>query len=131
MSTEIRKSLPVPVLELRARVDDWRSNRNGQRHMPRELWEAAVKLAKRYGISPVSAGLALGYMSLKQKVHGNWGPVKKKPRAAGFVEVAQPSIFTQPFGSTNEIEMHRADGHRVVIRNASSKCVSMVAREFL
>lgn len=131
MSTEIQKNFPAPVVELRTRLDEWRRNRDGQRHMPRELWEAAVKLAKRYGISPVSAGLSLGYMSLKQKVHGNWGPVRKKSPAAGFVEMPRASIFAQPLGSANEVELYKPDGRRAVIRNASNECVLQVAREFL
>ena len=92
MTSKQKRVVPEPVQALGVRINDWRRNRNGQRQMPRELWEAAVKLAKHYGVSFVSGNLSLGYLGLKQKVHGNWGPVKTKTGSSGFVEIASPSI---------------------------------------
>jgi len=127
---KIGKVVPPPVKELRDRVDDWRQSKGKKHRMPKELWKAAVVLAKSYGVHFVASNLSLGYSSLKQKAGGNWGPVKSNPVRASFVEIA-PSSNLLPLKITlNEIELRRPDGHLVLIRNADTDCVSQIAKAF-
>ena len=131
MTTKIQKAIPEPVAALGVRIEEWRRDKGKGHKMPMKLWEGAVRLAKRHGVSLVASSLALSYTSLKQKAHGNWGPVKKKSTALGFVDITTPAISaTSMMSSLNEIELHRPDGHKVVIRNTDSACVSEVARAF-
>jgi len=130
MASKRKKVIPQPVSELRVQIDEWRGSKDKKHRMPKKLWEESARLAKRYGVSLVAEGLALGYTSLKQKAHGNWDPVKKKSDSGVFVDATPPPISTSSMMSFNEIELHRPDGHWVVIRNADSNCVSKVAGMF-
>ena len=130
MTSKNLKAFPKPVGALQVRIQEWRSGEVSKHRMPQELWEEAVRLAKRYGVNVVSRSLALGYVSLKQKVQGNWGPVKRKSPVPGFVDITASSVASRSVISSNEIELHRPDGHWVVIRNADAACVSRVASAF-
>lgn len=131
MIAKSRRVVPESVKALQVRVEQWRGSKGPKHRMPKVLWEEAAKLAGQYGVNLVSKYLALGYMSLKQKTHGNWGPVKNGHLVSpGFVDITASSISRSSLLSSNDIELHRPDGHRVVIRNADSVCVSQVARAF-
>jgi len=130
MASKKQKAIPESVAALRVQIDEWRGSKGPKHRMPRKLWEAAARLAKRYGVSLVAESLALGYTSLKQKAHGNWGPVKKETNAGVFVDITPPPISAPSMISLNDIELHRPDGHCVVIRNADSNCVSKVVGIF-
>lgn len=131
MKSKKNRDVPEPIRALRLRLETWRRNRNGQRRIPEEFWTAAVELARQHGVSFVSGNLALDYIRLKQKVNGNWGPVKKKQTVkANFVEIAPPPISLPSLVSPNEIELSRSDGHRIIIRNADGECVRGLAEAF-
>ena len=130
MASKKQKLIPKPVSALRVKIEEWRGGKGQKRRMPKELWESAARLAQRYGVSLVAENLCLGYSSLKQKAHGNWGPVKKKSNTVGFVDITPSSNSAPPRISLNDIELHRPDDHWVVIRNADSTCVSKVAGMF-
>ncbi len=77
-----RRSGSEPELkELRARIEQWRSNRQG-REMPGELWDAATAAARRLGVSYVSTALGVGYASLKARApeaRSRLGPRSGRP----------------------------------------------------
>ena len=77
MSSKIPKVVPEPIEALRVQIEKWRRNKGKKHRMPRKLWEAAALLANQYGVSLVAESLALGYASLKQKAHGDWGDKKE------------------------------------------------------
>ena len=132
MTTKIKRVVPQAVQELRVRIDQWRSSKGKRHKMPKVLWEEAAKVAKKYGVHFVAASLALGYMSLKQKVHGDWGPVKSKTYSpADFLEITPTPISKTSTVFSNDVELHRPDGNWVVIKNADSVCVRQVVETFL
>jgi hypothetical protein len=46
----------------------WRARRRGNERIPEALWQAAVELARVYGVGPVSVRLKLGHTDLKQRL---------------------------------------------------------------
>ena len=131
MTQKIRRVVPAPVKSLQVRVEQWRGSKGKEHRMPKVLWEEAAKLAGQYGVNLVSKFLALGYVSLKQKTQGNWGPVKKGQSVeTNFVDITTSSISRSSLFSSNEMELHRPDGHRVLIRNADRDCVLQVTGAF-
>ena len=59
--------------------------------MPESFWQAAVVLAKEYGLFRTADPLRLDYMRLKKRLEGLTGTPRKQSRAA-FVElVARPA----------------------------------------
>ena len=59
--------------------------------MPESFWQAAVELAKEYGLFRTAGPLRLDYMRLKKRLEDSMDPPRKQPPAA-FVElVARPA----------------------------------------
>jgi hypothetical protein len=72
-------------------LDQWRSTQKGRTKLPESFWQAAVELAKKYGLFRTADPLRLDYMRLKKRLEGSTGTPRKQPRAA-FVElVARPA----------------------------------------
>jgi hypothetical protein len=86
---------PEPIVHLQRQLEDFRSSQPGRVKLPESLWQAAVELARQYGIYPVAHPLRLDYMGLKKRL-GEVRPQRgRKAVAPAFVEVvaAQPAAL--------------------------------------
>jgi len=86
---------PEPILQLQRQLEDFRSSQPGRMKLPESLWQAAVELARQYGVYPVAHPLRLDYMGLKKRL-GEVRPHRgRKAAAPAFVEVvaAQPAAL--------------------------------------
>jgi len=122
-----RTSLPAEVSKVRARVERWRGEREGWSRMPGDLWESAVELARRHGVSLVSRELGLDYTALKKRVvkevsgPGNPGNPGQDGGEGfgGFVEM-DPAGLAGVFGPGGpggaEVEVREPDGTRLLVR---------------
>src|SRR5579864_930040 len=81
--------IPEPILDLRRQLERFRSGQRGRTKLPESLWQAAVELARQYGVYPVAHPLRLDYMRLKQRLGGPATRHKKAPKPA-FVELVAP-----------------------------------------
>ena len=59
---------PEPILQLQRQLEDFRSSQPGREKLPDSLWQAAVELARQYGLWPVAHPLRLDYMRLKKRL---------------------------------------------------------------
>ncbi|NUN02999.1 MAG: hypothetical protein HUU41_17955 [Bryobacteraceae bacterium] len=86
---------PEPILELQRQLEDFRSSQPGRMKLPESLWQAAVELARRYGIYPVAYPLRLDYVGLKKRLGEVSPPDRQKAAAPAFVELvaAQPATL--------------------------------------
>ena len=99
---------PEPILHLQRQLEDFRSSQPGRVKLPESLWQAAVELARKYGIYPVAHPLRLDYMGLKKRL-GEVRPQRgRKAVTPAFIEVvaAQPAAI---------IEFESARGARMPI----------------
>ena len=64
-----RNSNPLPkeVDHLKLRVQEWRRTKTGSSAMPREIWDAAIRLAKGFGVCRISRAVGLDYGWLRKK----------------------------------------------------------------
>jgi hypothetical protein len=71
---------PEPILQLQRQLEDFRSSQPGRMKLPESLWQAAVELARQYGV-PVAHPLRLDYMGLKKRL-GRSGRIEdaRRPR---------------------------------------------------
>ena len=85
---------PEPILQLQHQLEDFRSSQPGRVKLPESLWQAAVELARQYGIYPVAHPLRLDYMGLKKRL-GEVPPHRRKAAPPSFIEVvaAQPAAL--------------------------------------
>ena len=85
---------PEPILQLQRQLEDIRSSRPARTKLPESLWQAAVELARQYGIYPVAHPLRLDYMGFKKRLgERSRPPHHRKAAAPAFIEVvaAQPA----------------------------------------
>lgn len=85
------QKVPEAIIQLQTQLDQWRSTQKGRTKLPESFWQAAVELAKEYGLFQTAAPLRLDYMRLKKRLEESMDPPGKQPPAA-FVElVARPA----------------------------------------
>jgi hypothetical protein len=56
----------MTVEEVRARLEEWRRNRQGRAAIPEELWSSAIEVAHRDGVGHIATALRLDYGKLKR-----------------------------------------------------------------
>jgi len=65
---KVSRGIPARVEGVRRRLERWRGTRRAGARIPEPLWNAAVKVAERYGIHRTTKALRLDYYSLKRRV---------------------------------------------------------------
>jgi hypothetical protein len=102
------QKVPEAIIQLQTQLDQWRSTQKGRTKLPESFWQAAVDLAKEYGLFRTADPLRLDYMRLKKRLEGSTGPPRKQPPAA-FVElVARPADLQEcviEFESVGRVKM--------------------------
>ena len=108
-----KSTLPIPeaIVQLQRQLDQFRSSQPRRTKLPESLWQAAVELARQYGIYPVAHPLRLDYMGLKKRLGGV--PSRRKTTKPAFVELIPPHAapleecvieFDAPSGSKMRIQ---------------------------
>jgi hypothetical protein len=82
--------LPKDLLQARGRFQAWRSRCLGRGRIPQELWELAVQLVRRHGVSRTASVLRLDYYSLKKRAETAGS--ERPPRSPAFVELPSPVL---------------------------------------
>lgn len=87
--------VPGPLERTRRRFERWRETRKVRTRIPESLWDAAVKMAGRYGVCQTAKTLRVSYYALKERAQkeadcsGDTSP--ENDNEATFVEWAVPS----------------------------------------
>jgi hypothetical protein len=92
MRTGRRGELPKDLARARGQFQAWRGQRTGRR-IPQQLWDLAVRLVNRHGVSRTATALGLDYYSLKKRADSAARePVSNSP---AFVELPAPVVLTR------------------------------------
>jgi len=78
--------IPEPMAPLQRQLEQFRSTHPQRTKLPESLWQAAVELARQYGVYPVAHHLRLDYVRLKKRLGGAPHP-RRQP---AFVELIAP-----------------------------------------
>ena len=80
----VRRSAKIPeaILHLQQQLDQWRGAQKGRTKLPESFWQAAVDLAKQYGVFRTAQPLRLDYTRLKQRLSG--AGQRRESSAAGI-----------------------------------------------
>ena len=113
-----RKSIPaIPeaILQLQRQLDQFRSTQPRRTKLPESLWQAAVELARQYGVYPVAHPLRLDYMGLKKRL-GGVPIIRRKATKPAFVELITPHEecvieFESPRGNKMRIQWKASTPH--------------------
>jgi hypothetical protein len=80
------RKVPEAIVQLQGQLDQWRSAQKRRTKLPESFWQAAVDLAKQYGVFQTAHSLRLDYMRLKKRLGDSADPAGR-PRQAAFVEL--------------------------------------------
>jgi hypothetical protein len=122
------KATPIQpeIKSLQDRIDVWRESPDKGPRMPMELWDEAANLATRYGVHAVARDLKLGYTRLKKFTAEKTGkPKVGNSETNGFVELTQLPAAIQQETWVTEVEITRADGAKIVIRQREAGKMDM------
>lgn len=68
MAARSMQKLPAELARAAARRAQWRRTRERGTRIPESLWQAAVELAARYGVSKTAQVLRVDYYALKKRL---------------------------------------------------------------
>ncbi len=85
MRTTDQRVLPDDLRQTRHQFLVWRKQRLPGQRIPASLWQLAVRLVRRHGLSRTATALGLDYYSLKKRV----AAAARQPQSSGpaFVEL--------------------------------------------
>jgi hypothetical protein len=94
-------------------LEAWRKTRHHRDRIPEFLWAAMARLARTYGVSPVSGALGIDYYALKERVAGRVRPASPtSPRHATFIEV-KPAPLSQ--SAACRVELEERSGRKMTL----------------
>ena len=111
MNRKITSPIPEAIVQLQRQLDQFRSTQPQRTKLPESLWQAAVELARQYGIYPVAHPLRLDYMGLKKRL-GGVPMLRRKATKPAFVELITPPV-TPPEECVIEFESTRGGKVRI------------------
>ena len=104
--------IPEPIAQLQLQLDQFRSTQRPRTKLPESLWQAAVELARQYGVYPVAHPLRLDYVRLKRRLSGVT-KLRRRSAKPAFVElIAAPSATLEEC----VIELESSSGSKMRIQ---------------
>lgn len=82
------------LAQVKAEFAAWRSSRVGKKHLPENLWAAAVALLAKYPFSVVCSELRLKPNYLRRRVEGESGKLNQTKKKPGFLLVTGEQLAT-------------------------------------
>ena len=115
MNRKSSPSIPEAILQLQRQLDQFRSTQPRRTKLPESLWQAAVELARQYGVYPVAHPLRLDYTGLKRRLSGI-PIVRRKVTKPAFVELIAPQEecvieFESPSGNKMRVPWKASNPH--------------------
>src|SRR5438309_10501415 len=96
-----KTAIPDDLLQLRQRLEEWRSANPPRTRLPEPIWEAAVEMAQRHGLHCTTKALRMDYMRLKKRLPA--GAQAPRSMSPAFLELlASPT--TAPVECVVELE---------------------------
>lgn len=132
MSGRVNRGSPEELARLAQRFATWRRSRAFGTRIPEPLWDAAVALAVRHGLSRTAMALKLGYYALKKRVEQAASARQSAEGGAphpAFVELPAGSL---PGPGECVIEFEKSGGARmrVHLKGAGIPDLVALARSF-
>jgi hypothetical protein len=113
-------------------LERWRRSATRGRRIPEPLWQRAARLARTYGVSPISAALKLSYYDLQGRAQGEHGLSSLTGGPPTFIELPAPK-GSAGLDSQGTIEVVHGCGARLLLRLPQAKSEDLLAlvRAFL
>ena len=86
MNRKSTAPIPEAIAQLQRQLEQFRGSQTGRTKLPEALWQAAVELARQYGVYAVAHPLRLDYTRLKQRL-GATAIRPRKGNKPAFIEL--------------------------------------------
>jgi hypothetical protein len=139
MNSRKPQDLPAPLERVQRRFQQWRKLQKARARIPDSLWDAAVKMAGKYGLCRTARALPVEYYSLKkrieqQSIDQGTSPlrvqgIREVSAAASFVEWS-PALHAGPCDCTLELEDADGSKMRVHLKTAAAPDLAALCRSF-
>lgn len=126
MSERKQREFPAELADLAGQFLEWRQTRQVGCRIPDSMWESAVALARRFGVSRTAMALKLGYYELQKRVVGTSAPVVEATSARTPTFVELPSPFAK-FADECVVEFQKASGTKMQLRLHAPSSAELVA----
>ncbi len=115
MNRKNTPAIPEAILQMQRQLEQFRSTQPRRTKLPESLWQAAVELARQYGVYPVAHPLRLDYTGLKKRL-GGIPIVRRKATKPAFVELIAPQEecvieFESPSGNKMRVQWKASTPH--------------------
>jgi hypothetical protein len=111
MHGRFRAEVPAELAKLARRFAAWRRSREAGTRIPQQLWDAAVDVASRHGLSRTATVLALGFYDLRRRL-----ALSSRGKRDTQASSLQPAFVELPpiaAGRECIIEFENRDGSRM------------------
>ena len=114
------------IKAIRIRIDHWRKTRSKRTHMPEDLWQASVALAKRHGAWRVSQALGVRFEGLKSRMERPATLREPHDLGSSFVDVTSVlGRSRSEAAAAATLELSRADGATLSLRFADPASIDL------
>jgi len=118
------KQFLLDMEQVRRPLEVWRRTRKHRERIPEALWTQMTRVAKTYGVSPVSHALGVEYYGLKRRV--------KEGPSADVTALSQPAfVELRALPSRGEagctVELENRSGAKMTLRLDPSSGVDALA----
>jgi hypothetical protein len=113
--TRHENSIPEPIAQLQEQLTQFRNSNQPRTRLPESFWNAAVELARQYGIYQTAHPLRLDYVGLKKRLLGSRSAQPKRTQKRtepAFVELMAPQS-AKPDEWVIELESSRGSKMRI------------------
>jgi hypothetical protein len=130
MATRGIQKGPAGLARAAGRWAQWRRTRRLGTRIPESLWDLALELAARHGVSRTAIALRVDYYALKKRLDAQTPPRRVGSAAApAFVELTPPSL-TAASGCVIEFENVSGAKMRIELRGSQVPDLAALGRSF-
>lgn len=116
MDTREMGGLPAPLEKTRQRFERWRKTRQGRETIPDALWAAAVRVARRYGISRTAVVLRVNSSRLKEHLTSHAAVVGVEAETEGETRFVELTPFAGSGSGECLLEWEDGSGAKLCVR---------------
>ena len=117
---------PAGLQPLVERFKAWRASQLKGQHIPEELWQPAMEMARLHGLAAVVAALKVDAYVLQRRLQTGGAPRRGRAKAPLFVEV--PTLpLASGGGESGLVELFHAGGARLILRHGAVRSDELLA----
>ena len=130
MATREARGIPASLQNTRRRFERWRQTRPARSRIPEALWDAAARMAERYGLARTASVLRLDYYRLKKRLDQKGAHRSERSRAAAKTTFIELPVRPATAECVVELEDGVGAKMRIHLKGAEAPDLAALSRSF-